>query len=331
MGKVPTLDGAPLHRRIVPVIGLALLSPYCAEYLVGYQGVIANPMALLVAVVFVAPIYGAAAVVIRELTRRAGRGWPTMLLLAAAFGFVQAGLIDQSLFNHAEYADPTYWARLVTRVPRADVDAAQLLTFVGGHVIWSFGAPIAVVEAFVPRPADRPWLGRPGLAVVAAIYVAGAAFFTNELVIKEGFHAGPARLAGVVVIAAALAVAAFTVPRRTAEPTGTAPAWPLTGAVVLVLAAVFALGIDLWGWFGVGLGALAFATGSVLLLRWSGRSGWGRGHVLAAAGAPLIVYAAVSFGVPPLGASPTARYATSAVTLLAVLALLAYARVRVRR
>jgi len=325
---MPTLDGVPLHRRIVPVIALLLLAPYCAEYLVGYQGVITNPVGLVVAVAFVAPIYGTAAVLIREVTRRAGRGWPTMLLLAAACGFVQAGLIDQSLFDHAEYAGTTYWATLATRIPGADVDAAQLLTFVAGHVIWSFGAPIAVVEACAPRLADRPWLGRPGLAVVAAGYVAGAAFFVNELVVKAGFHAAPWRLAGVAVIVLALVVAAFAIPRRTAPRPGTAPAWWWTGTAVLVLTAVFVMVNGESGWLGVAAGVLTLAAAAVLLLRWSGQEGWGRGHVLAAAGAPLIVYAAVSFSVPPLGA---VRYVSSAVTLLAVLVLLAYARSRVRR
>ncbi|SNR42784.1 hypothetical protein [Actinomadura mexicana] len=41
----------------------------------------------------------AVAVLIREAARRTGRGWPTIVLLGAAFGLVQAGLIDQSLFN----------------------------------------------------------------------------------------------------------------------------------------------------------------------------------------------------------------------------------------
>lgn len=328
---MPTLDGVPLRRRLPPVIGLVLLAPYCAEYLVGYQGVIANPVALLVAVLVVAPIYGTAAVLIRELTRRAGRGWPTMLLLAAAFGFVQAGLIDQSLFDHEQYADPAFWSHLATRIPGVDVDAAQLLAFVGGHVIWSFGAPIAVVESCVPRLADRPWLGRPGTVLMAALYVAGAVFYVNELVIKPGFHAGPARLVMAAVVVAALVVAAFAIPRRAAGRSGTAPAWPLAGAAVLVLVTAELLVSDQWGWLGVGLSALALTVAAALLLHWSGRAGWGRGHVLGAAGAALIVYAGLSFEVDPQGASVTARYASSAVALIGILVLLGYAHLRVRR
>jgi hypothetical protein len=172
-------------RRLAPVVGLLLLSPYCAEFLIGYQGVV-DPAGLLVGVLFVAPLYGTVAVLVRELARRAGRGWPTILLLCAAAGLVQAGLIDQTLFNHEVFDGGPYWQTLTARIPGAHVDASQLLVFVGGHVIWSFGAPIAVVEACVPRLADRPWLGRAGTAVMVVLYLAAAAFFHHELVVVPG-------------------------------------------------------------------------------------------------------------------------------------------------
>ena len=41
----------------------------------------------------------APALLIREVARRRGLGWPGILLLAAAFGVVQAGLVDQSMFS----------------------------------------------------------------------------------------------------------------------------------------------------------------------------------------------------------------------------------------
>ncbi|MGA8113110.1 MAG: hypothetical protein WCA46_05560, partial [Actinocatenispora sp.] len=206
--------GRSLPRRLLPVAGLLLLSPFCAEFLIGYQGPVVNPVALLLGLLLTAPLYGTVAVLIREVTRRAGRGWPTILLLAAAFGLVQAGLIDQTLFNHGAFHDGPYWQALSTRIPVADVDGSQLLVFVGGHVIWSFAAPIAVVEACVPRLADQPWLGRVGAAVIVLLYLAGAAFFLHELVVAPKFHAEPGHLVGTAVLAVALGVAAFAVPRR---------------------------------------------------------------------------------------------------------------------
>ncbi|MFI7709256.1 hypothetical protein ACIBX3_60445, partial [Nonomuraea sp. NPDC049480] len=86
-----------------------------------------------------------------------------LLLLSAAFGLIQAGLIDQSLFNHASFADSPFSEGLHTISPGIDVDADQLLTFVGGHVLWSFAGPIAVTEACAPgRPTGRGWDGLGG-------------------------------------------------------------------------------------------------------------------------------------------------------------------------
>lgn len=77
-----------------PVLMLALLAPFCAEYLVG--GISIRE---LVNLPFLMPLYGAAAVLIHEVARRAQRGWPMMLWLGAAFGAFQAGIVDRSMFD----------------------------------------------------------------------------------------------------------------------------------------------------------------------------------------------------------------------------------------
>jgi hypothetical protein len=78
---------------------LVFVAPVCAEHLIGYDDTIGDPAALVFGLVVFAPLYGAPALAIRELARRTGGGWPAILLLAAAIGVVQAGLIDQSLFS----------------------------------------------------------------------------------------------------------------------------------------------------------------------------------------------------------------------------------------
>lgn len=49
-------------------------------------------------------MYGAGALLIRETTRRAGRGSATMLILGIAYGLIEEGLIDQMLFNRFYFA-----------------------------------------------------------------------------------------------------------------------------------------------------------------------------------------------------------------------------------
>ena len=44
-------------------------------------------------------MYGTGAVFIRELVRHTRRGWPSLILLATAYGFVEEGCVTQSLFN----------------------------------------------------------------------------------------------------------------------------------------------------------------------------------------------------------------------------------------
>lgn len=49
--------------------------------------------------VILSPLLRGAALVIREVAVGTGRGWPGILLLAAAFGVIRPGLVDLSLFT----------------------------------------------------------------------------------------------------------------------------------------------------------------------------------------------------------------------------------------
>lgn len=203
----------PARTRIGAAVGLLLLSPICAEYLIGYDQIISNPLDMLTGLLVLGPLYGTVAVLIREVARRTGRGWPTMLLLSAAFGLIQAGVIDQSLFN-PDFVDEASWDddRLPTFVAGLGVSVKHVVGFVGGHVIWSFCAPIGVVESCVPRIADRPWLGRLGITVMIVLYGLGALVIFKEH--SKQFLATPAQFGTVGLFALALAVAAFAIPRR---------------------------------------------------------------------------------------------------------------------
>src|SRR5690348_15573402 len=84
----------PTARRVAPALGLFLLAPLVGEYLLGNVAI-----SQLIALAFLAPLYGGGALLIREVARRTGRGWPMMVLLALAYGLLEAGMLDQSLFN----------------------------------------------------------------------------------------------------------------------------------------------------------------------------------------------------------------------------------------
>lgn len=319
------------RQRWAAVAGLLVLSPVSAEYLIGYHDSTGRPLELLVGLIILAPLYGTVALLIREITRRTGRGWLTILLLSAAFGVIQAGLIDQSLFDTEVDTEGPDWATqpLVAVIPALGVDAANLLNYVGGHVIWSFAAPIAVVESCAPRIADRRWLGRTGVGFMVLLWALSAALiFTHA---AKDSAADPTQLIGAAAVALALIAAAFVVRPPRTQPSAQAPSWWLVGGVTG--AAWSANQLLPATWAGVTVNVVAMLVLGWLLLRWSRRRGWGRRHVLAAAGSALVVRAGLSFLVEPLGdnVNHAAKYAVNAAMLGGVAALLVVAAYRLRR
>lgn len=72
--------------RAAPALVLLLLAPVSAEYLYGFDDSTGNPEELVGGLIVFGPLYGGAALIIREVARRMGRGRSTMLILAFAFG-----------------------------------------------------------------------------------------------------------------------------------------------------------------------------------------------------------------------------------------------------
>ncbi len=330
---VTVLSKPELGRRLLPVIGLFLLSPVSAEYLVGYAESTYHPLEMLWGLLILGPLYGSVALLIREITRRTGRGWPTMLLLAAAFGLIQAGLIDQSLFNphYGTDLNIAYWdtERLPTWISPLGISANLTLDFVSTHVVWSFAAPIAVVECCAPRIADRPWLGRIGILLMISFYLAAAAFVFDDHLRVTGFMATKAQFVATVACALLLGIAALLAPVYTGKRAGYVPApWLVAVFVLAVLALHIFSSPD---WTGVSVSLLAFAGCAMLISTWSGRAAWKGIHVLGAAAAALLAYALTSFAVQPAGdAALTVKYAVNTTMLLGVLVLaaLAYRQLR---
>ncbi len=331
-------------RRVAPALGLFLLAPLTAEYLLGYDTSTGDIGALLAGLLFFAPLYGGPALLIREAARRSGRGWPTMLLLALAFGVLQPGLVDHSLFNPA-YRDIESWeaSRLPSFIPALGLSADMALAFILGHAIWSISAPIALVEALVPDRQTAPWLRRPGLVLTAALYLLASALIFWGHVEEEQFLPSAGQLAGTAAVVAALVAAAFAFGRcpRPPAPIPAPRPW-LVGVAALFglsLPTVAEIGLALAGaderlmagWWGVGLETALYAGLALLVARWSRREGWGAAHRLALAGGALLTNVWVAFLVPPLGdVPPLAKLGHNLGFALGVAALLALAARRLR-
>jgi hypothetical protein len=308
-------------RRVAPAIALFFLSPLVAEYLLGDFTLAQLPFLILLA-----PAYGGAAVLIREVTRRAGRGWPTLILLALAYGVIEEGLETQSLFNPG-YLD----AHLLEHgfVPALGISISWTLFVLAIHTVWSMSVPIALVEEWTTR-RTVPWLRRPGLVVIIVLALIGAAG-TFAVSYSDGhFMASPAQLTSTAVIAAALIVVAFRLPRETRPaPAGNAaPAPWVVFAMALAVGALLEV-VDPLPWAaGVAITLAGFAVALVLVLRWSARPGWDGRHRLALAGGALLTYAWHSFLMHPVAEASTALTVVShiAFAFAAVLLLVFEAR-----
>ncbi|PLP58800.1 hypothetical protein CYK37_14155 [Mesorhizobium loti] len=170
---------------------LAGLCAVGSELLAAYAENTGKIAAVLFALVFFAALYGAPALLAREVARRIGWGWPSLFLLTFAQGITQACLIDQSLFSD-DYAGYEGWAesRQAAFIPVLSISADQAFNFIVGHVIFSFGAPIAVAESWRPDRAHRPWPGPVGIGVAAVVYLGTA------LLDREDFRPKPEREKG---------------------------------------------------------------------------------------------------------------------------------------
>ena len=156
-----------MWRRLPAALSLFVLSPLIAEYLLGSM-----PMAMIALLPLMAAMYGSGAVLIREAVRRAGCGWPSMILLATAYGLIEEGFVTQSLFNpnylHLRLLDYGYVPWLGTGLP-------WLVYVISIHVVWSMSVPIGLSEVLFRNRRGQPWLGPVGIGAFALLFLAGSA------------------------------------------------------------------------------------------------------------------------------------------------------------
>ncbi len=290
-----------MRTRWLPVLALAVLAPVCAEYLWGYDDSTGHPGTLVGNLIIFTPLYGCPALLIREVARRRGLGWPGIVLLAAAFGVIEAGLVDQSMFSR-DYRDIPYWHDIAdpTYVAPIGLSIFLAVTFVSNHVIASIAGPIALVEALAGKRGREPWLGRPMIVVTTLLYLGASALVLGDHLANESDHASAGQLVGAGVAAALLIVGALLMGRRTpTQRAGAAPSpWLVASGAFVV-----GLGSQLLPPSPLGTDALllVYAAAAVAIWWLSGRPGWGPAHAAAVAVGALSAFALVAFRTDPIG------------------------------
>jgi hypothetical protein len=314
------------RRRIFAIITLFFVAPLVAEYLLGDL-----PLKLLPVLVIMAPVYGGGAVLIRETARRTGRGWPTMLMLGAAYTLIGEGLVTQSLFNpdylkmHLHLLGPAY-------IPALGIGGWWTLFMFNLHTFWSMGVSIALVEALFPAEAEAPWLGLVGDSVVALVFVLGLAANFAIGYKQNHFVASPAQLLTTAVLCVLLMVSAFLIPARGSRGSGgRAPSPWITGAIAFVLGMGVMFTPPKWGWAAVGAMLAIDAVFLVLVAFFSRQTGWSAIHVLSLAAGGALVYGIHAFTAKPLIGGVLGMRISNTVFLAAAVWLIWFCARRVLR
>jgi hypothetical protein len=317
------------RARAGQVAGLLVLAAIGAELLAAYDDSTGRPGVLLSVVVFFAALYGAPSLLIRELARRMGWGWPSIILLAGALGILQAGVIDQSLFS-GDYRGIEGWEQSLraTYIGPLGLSAFNAVGFVVGHVVYSFCAPIAVAEAWRPAAARTPWFGPRGIVVAAVLYLLAAGLVLRD---PESHSASAMQLAGSLA-AVGLGIGGAVWWGRRGPGERHAPRAPrLSVTLAGSFALLTAVGLAPETWTGVAITTTAFAAGAALLVHASGAVDWSVRHAAAVAVGALLSRGVLAFLYYPVvgEAAAVPKYAHN-VTMLAIVVVLGWRALRGR-
>jgi hypothetical protein len=312
------------QRSVAAVVTLFFLAPFVAEFLLGDSS-----LAMLGLMLLFAPMYGGGAILIREAARRTGRGWPTMLLLAAAYALIEEGFTTQSLFN------PNYLHMHFLRyawMPALGIGGWWTMLMLNVHVFWSMGVSIALAEGLFPSRAREPWLGKLGTYVVAGLFLLGVAAGVAMGLHMDRFHASHMQFAVTGVLCLLLIGAAFAVPRP-GEKRGTLPVpspWA-TGTGAFVFGAFVFLAFPMLGWGAVVIMGVADLLFLVFLHGLSRRRDWTPLHTLSVAAGGAVLYGVHAFlGHPVVRSRPWVVLLSHVLFLLLAVSVVAIAVRRTR-
>lgn len=311
------------RKKLLAIVGVLIGSPICAEYLQAYLPFTGDVVWLLLGLLFLAPIYGGAALLIRETAVRSGRGWAGILLLAAAFGVLMPGVIDLAMLG-GERSDIPYWndLRLPTLIPALGVSAHPMSIWVLGHVAMSIGTPLALLDGLAPALRGRPLLRWWGILLLAVLFPAFAWMIHKDGRNTYGYVPSTAQVASVTAVAAALVLLALS-PLGRPLPTHSrswTPGWRLSWAGGFIGLLVCDLAPPTWTGFSVVWLVIILVSAGVW---WSARSqDWSLAQITGLACGAITARTLVGFLAPvPEGVEPVAKYGQNAILFALVLGI----------
>ena len=290
--KQKQLKSMNVLKRIAPALILLIISPLIAEFLLGDF----NIQQLGYLGIFI-PLYGASALFIREIVRRTGRGWKTMILLGAVFGLVAEGLVNLTLFN------PHYAGATLLKygfISQLGTSFNYLIFIITLHTVWSMSVPIALAEGIAGKRSKETWLSTTELIVVGILSVLGLAGTAASTIKRFDFVATISQYASVVIAILIIIFIAFKVVKTSSKESekqnGKIPSiW-----LVLIVAFVLSSAFQLWFHYApnnklnpllgisvfIGLDILAI----ILFANWARQKSWKTKHIVATATGAILTY-----------------------------------------
>lgn len=311
---------------------LAILAPVSAELTLGV-----TPLQLSwLMFPLLIPMYGAGVLLIREVTRRVGGGWPSLILLGMAYELVEDGIGLQALTSPTIAYNAAEWGPRVLGFNTAYWQAQT-----GYHIVFSVLIPIMLTDILFPQHRQRRYLKGRGLLGVGIAAIIGVGLIRAFVPpsIDPGYQTPLAGLVGIVVAVTVLTVLALVVlpARKPAPAVGTLAPRPATGGVVAALATqaflilLFPLeigdlttfGDSAWMLIPMAVAALLAVVVGAAVHRWSSAPGWSDRHRIWLAGGALVshsVFGILFFADDALNYTGLAVIIVLTVVLLATLA-----------
>jgi hypothetical protein len=323
---------APSRRRgAAPVVTLLLLSPVVTNLLFG-----SIPVRNAFAVLPSAGAWGLGALLIRELARRRGLGWPAILILGVALAVAEECVFLQtSLLPLIGIAPDRVYGRAF------GVNWPYLLWALGYESVWAVALPILIVEWMYPDRREGPWMGERGFVIAAVIFVLAGLlrwYGWTQVFVPQNFPAWAHRPAPLTIVTALAAIvtlvaAALSLPKDSADArtgtTGPPRPW-LVGFAALVtgllwsglLFLAYGAAPAVPAWIPLVAGALLAGAVAFVAGRSTRRPGWGELHSLALVLGALLASMSAGFLVlKGAGAAPVDFVGKAMLNGIAVLGL----------
>ena len=273
-------------RSVAPAITLMILAPIVAEVLSG-----ATRLSYIFALIPEILVWGGGALLIRELVRRWGGGWTSMLLLGMGLSIAEEFLIQQTSLA------PLPWLANTSVYGRVwGVNWPYFLFMLGYESVLVVMVPVQLTELIFRKRSNEPWLRRRGLVTVSVLFLAGCYFAWFAWVQRARpivFHAAKYTPPFITMALGALAIVllvwlAYRLRESDLPATNAVritPLW-LVGVGTLffgfpwyvLITLVFVPRPALPLWIPMASGIVWAALAYLAVRRWSSSAGWGDQH-----------------------------------------------------